>query len=248
MATFVKTPSGTWKALIRRQGWPATRKTFRTKRDAEDWARRTEDEMVRGVYIRRTTHERTTVADALDRYEREVVPLKKASTQAREDARIREVKAFFGKYSLAAVSPDLVAEYRDKRQAQGKANNTVCLELALLGQSAGREPGRRASLRGAHQQPDGRARGLDRWRQPPPFDLSGPTDRLGRQEPLGAGVDCTRFCHLPSKGAGHGLFSQRRGAVHPGARQPVRAGRPGQGRRREDHHQERLELRRPHRR
>ncbi len=27
------------------------RKTFRTKRDAEDWARRTEDEMVRGVYI-----------------------------------------------------------------------------------------------------------------------------------------------------------------------------------------------------
>jgi integrase len=133
MATFVKTPSGTWKALIRRQGWPATIKTFRTKRDAEDWARRTEDEMVRGVYIRRTTHERTTIADALDRYEREVVPLKKASTQAREGARIREVKAFFGKYSLAAVSPDLVAEFRDKRLAQGKANNTVRLELALLG-------------------------------------------------------------------------------------------------------------------
>lgn len=79
------------------------------------------------------THERTTVADALDRYEREVVPLKKASTQAREGARIREVKAFFGQYSLAAVSPDLVAEFRDKRLAQGKANNTVRLELALLG-------------------------------------------------------------------------------------------------------------------
>lgn len=133
MATFVKTPSGTWKALIRRQGWPATIKTFRTKRDAEDWARRTEDEMVRGVFIRRTTHERTTVADALDRYEREVVPLKKASTQAREGARIREVKAFFGKYTLAAVSPHLLAECRDKRLALGKANNTTRLELALLG-------------------------------------------------------------------------------------------------------------------
>ncbi len=78
--------------------------------------------MVRVVYIRRTTHERTTVADALDRYEREVVPLKKASTQAREGARIREVKAFFGQYSLAAA-PDLVAEFRDRRLAQGKANN-----------------------------------------------------------------------------------------------------------------------------
>jgi hypothetical protein len=47
MATLVKTPSGTWKALIRKTGWPTVAKTFRTKRDAEDWSRRTEDEMVR---------------------------------------------------------------------------------------------------------------------------------------------------------------------------------------------------------
>lgn len=51
MATLVKTPSGTWKALIRKTGWPTVAKTFRTKRDAEDWSRRTEDEMVRGVYV-----------------------------------------------------------------------------------------------------------------------------------------------------------------------------------------------------
>lgn len=37
MATIVKTSLGTWKALIRKTGWPATAKTFRTKRDAEDW-------------------------------------------------------------------------------------------------------------------------------------------------------------------------------------------------------------------
>ena len=51
MATIVKTPAGTWKAVVRKTGWPTNAKTFRTKRDAEDWARRTEDEMVRGVYI-----------------------------------------------------------------------------------------------------------------------------------------------------------------------------------------------------
>lgn len=51
MATLVKTAAGTWKALVRKTGWPTNTKTFRTKRDAEDWARRTEDEMVRGVYI-----------------------------------------------------------------------------------------------------------------------------------------------------------------------------------------------------
>lgn len=49
MATIVKTEAGTWKALVRKTGWPTNTKTFRTKRDAEDWARRTEDEMVRGV-------------------------------------------------------------------------------------------------------------------------------------------------------------------------------------------------------
>lgn len=52
MATIVKTSSGTWKALIRKTGWPATAKTFRTKRDAEDWARRTEDEMLGGLWLR----------------------------------------------------------------------------------------------------------------------------------------------------------------------------------------------------
>ncbi|KVT40346.1 tyrosine-type recombinase/integrase [Burkholderia ubonensis] len=133
MAALTKTPSGTWKATIRRVGWPTAVKTFRTKRDAEDWARRTEDEMVRGVFIQRAPSEKTTVADALDRYEREIVPTKKTSTQRREGARIRELKTHFGKYSLAAVTPDLVSRYRDDRLVQGKANNTVRLELALLG-------------------------------------------------------------------------------------------------------------------
>ena len=133
MAVIVKTPSGTWKAVIRKTGWPTSAKTFRTKRDAEDWARRTEDEMVRGVFIQRAPSEKMTVATALLRYEQEVVPTKKQSTQQREGTRIREVTAFFGKYSMAAVTPDLVAQFRDMRLAQGKSNNTVRLELSLLG-------------------------------------------------------------------------------------------------------------------
>jgi len=51
MATITKTPAKTWKAAVRKRGWPTIIKTFRTRRDAADWARRTEDEMVRGVYI-----------------------------------------------------------------------------------------------------------------------------------------------------------------------------------------------------
>ena len=63
MPTIIKTESNSWKAVIRKTGWPTTIKTFRLKKDAEDWARRTEDEMVRGAFIRRppATIERVTV-------------------------------------------------------------------------------------------------------------------------------------------------------------------------------------------
>ena len=37
MATLVQAPDGKWKAIIRRKGWPIVAKTFRTKRDAQDW-------------------------------------------------------------------------------------------------------------------------------------------------------------------------------------------------------------------
>jgi hypothetical protein len=67
MPTLVKTPSGTWKAVIRKTGFPTTIKTFRLKRDAEDWARRTEDEMVRGLFVQRAASERLTFESAIGR-------------------------------------------------------------------------------------------------------------------------------------------------------------------------------------
>ena len=80
MATLVKTDLGKWKAVIRKTGWPTASKTFRTKRDAEDWARRTEDDMVRGAYIQRASADRLTVEKAVERYITEVTPTKRPST------------------------------------------------------------------------------------------------------------------------------------------------------------------------
>lgn len=144
MATFVKTPSGTWKAVIRKTGFPTTIKTFRLKKDAEDWARRTEDEMVRGMFVQRAPAERLTFEKAMQRYLAEVTPAKRPMTQNGERKRSVPLIEFFGKYSLAAVTAELVAQYRDKRltgddrkDKDGKpiprAANTVRLELALLG-------------------------------------------------------------------------------------------------------------------
>jgi integrase len=137
MATLVKTPSGTWKAVIRKNGWPTTSKTFRTKRDAEDWSRRTEDEMVRGVYIQRSGSERITLEAALKRYLSDITPTKKPTTQRGEISKAKKITEHLGKYSLAALSAEIIAGYRDKRLNEpGRdgniSNNTVRLELALL--------------------------------------------------------------------------------------------------------------------
>lgn len=132
MATITKTPSNTWKAVIRKRGWPVTIKTFRTKRGAADWARSTEDEMVRGVYINRAGAERLLFDKALDRYLAEVSASKRQSTAYGESRKAKALKKKFDAYSLAAISPDLVAEYRDERLAAGKSADTVRLELALL--------------------------------------------------------------------------------------------------------------------
>ena len=151
MATIVETPSKTskkskWKAVIRKQGWPTAVKTFRLKRDAEDWARQTENEMVAGVFIDRATSARFTFDKALDRYLSEVTPTKRATTQRAEKVKAAPLRKFFGSYSLAAINVDLVARYRDERLAtlsQRKSKSTgkaaalspatVRLELALLG-------------------------------------------------------------------------------------------------------------------
>jgi integrase len=132
VATITKTPSKTWKAIVRKRGWPTTIKTFRTKRDAEDWARSTEDEMVRGVYIDRTEATQLLLKKAFDRYLREVSTTKKASTQAAEKHKVKALKTQLGDYSLAALNPGLIAQYRDDRLAAGKSADTVRLELALL--------------------------------------------------------------------------------------------------------------------
>jgi len=138
MATLVKTPSGTWKAVIRKTGWPTTSKTFRTKRDAEDWSRRTEDEMVRGVFIERSSSERMTLEKALNRYLLEVSPTKAPKTAKSEAGSAKILIARLGKYSLAALSSDIIADYRDARLSEKTrrgtltSNNSVRLELALL--------------------------------------------------------------------------------------------------------------------
>ncbi len=132
MATITRTSAGSWKAIVRKTGWPTKTKTFRVKRDATDWARQVEDEMVRGVFIDRASSHRYNLNAALDRYLAEVTPTKKPSTALSERRRAKVLANHLGQYSLTALTPERIGQYRDKRLREGKSVTSVRLELALL--------------------------------------------------------------------------------------------------------------------
>ncbi|MBF0186566.1 MAG: site-specific integrase [Magnetococcales bacterium] len=131
MATIRKTPSGTWQCQVRKRGYPSVTKTFRRKRDAEDWSRQTEDEMARGLYIDRSRAERLTVSEAVTRYLKEVSPTKSPETSRSEHSKAKHIIRELGGYSLAGLLPERVAHYRDSR-LEAASQNQVRLELALL--------------------------------------------------------------------------------------------------------------------
>ena len=85
MAYFRKR-SGAWEATINKKGFPRTSRTFDTKSEAEAWAAVVESEMARGIFVSRQESEKTTLSEALDRYEREVSSTKKG--HRREKTRI----------------------------------------------------------------------------------------------------------------------------------------------------------------
>lgn len=129
MAAITKRKNGQWQAKIRRRGWPAQSKTFRTKADAEGWARAVEREMDIGAFIHRDDAERTTFKDAADRYSREVLPKQRGKAQA--EYVIKRVVERFGAYSLAAISPAMLSEYRDERASE-VSGQTVLHEIGMV--------------------------------------------------------------------------------------------------------------------
>ncbi|MHB8253497.1 MAG: hypothetical protein ACYDEV_07300 [Acidiferrobacter sp.] len=68
MACFQKR-SGSWRAIVKRRGYSVLTQTFNTKAQAEAWAIAIESKMTRGAFVSRAEAERTTLTEALARYQ-----------------------------------------------------------------------------------------------------------------------------------------------------------------------------------
>lgn len=142
MATIRERESGYWQAVVRRKGWPVQSKSFRTKTEADTWARAVEAEMDKGSFVSANVAERTTFKELAERFRNDfALHHYRGAGWSFKLARLEDKLA---SYSLAAITPQLVARYRDERLKQPdprytKATNpprvspaTVKTEIDLL--------------------------------------------------------------------------------------------------------------------
>ena len=129
MATF-RFRSSRWQARVRRLGHPDETRSFLTHLEAERWARSVESEMDQGGYNSPAGAQKTTLGALIKRYIAEVLPSMKG---AHEDAiRLRAIcRRPICKNSIAALTPAMIAAYRDLRLTE-VAPATVVRELAYL--------------------------------------------------------------------------------------------------------------------
>lgn len=130
MATFRKLPSGSWQVRVRRFGEPALTKSFSSKLIAKKWARQIEYTMDEGSFIDRAELDTTTLGDLIDRYMVEITPTKKSHKA--EKFRLVLMRHSIGYIGLNKIQSKHIAEYRNKRLADGCANGTVIKDINSL--------------------------------------------------------------------------------------------------------------------
>ncbi len=130
-----------WRALVRRKGFSAFSRTFERERDAQAWAREVEVAIGRRdlAEVRRLTGSGEelggTVAQLVDRYERDVLP--DVTDKKSLAPRLKRIRARLGALSLAMLTPQEVAAWRDERIKAKASVGTIRHELNALSKLLG---------------------------------------------------------------------------------------------------------------
>ena len=131
MAVVRRCQNGRWQGIVRRKGYPAQSRTFVSQADATKWARAVETQINSRAFEDRAPADRTTLAQAIERYLAEVTPPRKRSWR-REAGGLRLLQYVFGDYTLVTLTRQAVAAFRDQRLAEGRAPATVVKDLNTL--------------------------------------------------------------------------------------------------------------------
>jgi integrase len=101
-----------YRVKVRLKGKPAQSATFDRLTDAKKWAASIESAIREGRHFTKAEAKRHTLADLVDRYCRDVLPTKRDGHK--QAGQLAWWKAELGAYTLADVTPALLAEARDR--------------------------------------------------------------------------------------------------------------------------------------
>ena len=132
MASVIKTREGSYRAFIRRTGAKALSKTFKTRAEAERWARQTEAAIEAGVAVKSARG--ATVGDAITAYvkmrEEGARPI---APQSNEVYMLRWLERDLGDEVIAGIKPQRLATYCTRRGKSGAGGYTIGMEISKLG-------------------------------------------------------------------------------------------------------------------
>lgn len=132
MATITKR-NGRWQAKIRKKGQHVLTKSFLSYESAEKWARKTESELERGLYLEDIEEARTTtLKEAATRFTAE--HLDRLRHGGREKNRLEAIldRSNWGALALTSLKGKDVAAYVRKREGEGCKPDTIRLDLTLI--------------------------------------------------------------------------------------------------------------------
>jgi len=102
----------TYRVEICLMGFPAQNASFRRLTDAKRWAQHTESAIRENRYFKTAQARKHTLGQLIDRYIREELP--KKAKNINQKPQLLWWKKELGEYTLADITPDKIAECRDK--------------------------------------------------------------------------------------------------------------------------------------
>jgi integrase len=132
-----KDGKASYRVKIRLKGFPTQQATFERLTDARKWVQQTETAIREGRHFKTTEAKKHTLKEMIDRYIKDILPTKPKNMK-NTLLHLTWWKEELGQYSLAEISPALVAEKRDilasgitKRHTQ-RSPSTVVRYMAAL--------------------------------------------------------------------------------------------------------------------
>lgn len=123
--------SGKWRAQVRRKGVKAITKTFATKREAQQWARKTEHQIDTGESL---PQQAVTLAHVVEQYRAlRVESGREVLDTSSEHYQLTCLSDLLGEKVIHKLGVDDIVEFATKRKNEGAGPYTVNMDISKLG-------------------------------------------------------------------------------------------------------------------